>query len=124
MLVNSRPLTYLTTLAESVLLATALHFTWFWWNSVRWLGFPIIGVLNSPLLADLGVNTLFAIPRALFICVFNANWFKIGLVWTYWLQEYVWVVMGVILEDSHGDVHWKMEREEMQQELNDSCKAQ
>jgi hypothetical protein len=78
---------------------------------VRWLGFPIIGVLNSPLLADLGFNTPFVILRALFISVLNWIWSGIGLVAIYWLQEYVWVVMGVILEDFYGDVHRKMERE-------------
>jgi hypothetical protein len=78
---------------------------------VRWLGFPIIGLLNSPLLASLGFNTPFVILQALFISVFNWIWSGIGLVTTYWLQEYVWVVMDVILEDFYSDVHRKMERE-------------
>lgn len=104
--------TYLSYNARRIcLLVTSLHVARFWWISVRWLGFPIIGVLDSPLLADLGINTPFVILRALFISVFNWIWSGIGLVAIYWLQEYVWVVMGVILEDSYGDVHRKMEQE-------------
>lgn len=78
---------------------------------MRWLEFPIIGVLNLPLLADLGFDTPFVILRALFISAFNWKWSGIGLVVTYWSLEYIWVVMGVILEDFYEAVHRKMERE-------------
>lgn len=103
---------YLSSYARRIcLLVTSLHVARFWWISVRWLGFPIIEVLNSPLLADLGLNAPFLILRALFICVFNYIWSGIGLVAVYWLLEYIWVVMGVVLEDFYDDIHREIERE-------------
>jgi hypothetical protein len=63
--------TYLSYYARRICLVTSLHISGIWEISVRWLGFPIIGVLNSPLLTDLGFNTPFVILRALFISVLN-----------------------------------------------------
>lgn len=104
--------TYLSYYARrTCLLVLSLHVARFWWISVRWLGMPIIAVLNSPLLAEFGFNTPIVILRALFLSVISFIWSGIGLVAIYRLQEYVWVVMGVVLEDLYGDIHRKMERE-------------
>lgn len=93
------------------LLVTSLHVAICWCISVRWLGAPIIGIWNAPLLADFGFKAPFMILRALFISWFNWKWWQLGLVAVYWLWEYLWVVMGVVLEDCYDDVHRKIERE-------------